>query len=100
MKKSLLLTLLMLTASIASAQSKIAIDWADIPAETFTMGSPATEKGRGNLEAQHQVIQVPFKLAIVKLQLNSLRRLLTAPGIKLQQIKKVTAIFCLQAGPW
>lgn len=47
----------------ASAQVKPAIEWIDIPAGTFTMGSPASEIDRNGYEIQHQVTLSAFKMS-------------------------------------
>jgi formylglycine-generating enzyme required for sulfatase activity/tRNA A-37 threonylcarbamoyl transferase component Bud32 len=41
----------------------LAIDWADIPAGTFTMGSPRSEADRGDEETQHEVTLDGFKMS-------------------------------------
>jgi sulfatase modifying factor 1 len=48
--------------SSSQAQRPI-IEFVDIPAGTFTMGSPATEKGRVDDEVQHQVTLSAFKMS-------------------------------------
>ena len=42
---------------------KPVIEWVDIPAGTFTMGSPVTESGRLEDEAGHQVTLKGFKMS-------------------------------------
>jgi formylglycine-generating enzyme required for sulfatase activity/tRNA A-37 threonylcarbamoyl transferase component Bud32 len=42
---------------------ELAIEWADIPAGTFTMGSPQSEDGRGENEMQHDVTLDGFKMS-------------------------------------
>jgi sulfatase modifying factor 1 len=98
MKKSLLLTLLMLTASIASAQPKIPIDWADIPAGTFTMGSPATEKGRGNLEAQHQVTLSAFQISKNEITIEQFKTFIDSTGYKTTADKEGNSYFLSSGG--
>jgi formylglycine-generating enzyme required for sulfatase activity len=39
------------------------IEWVDIPGGTFIMGSPEDEEGRGDDEAQHEVIISAFKMS-------------------------------------
>jgi serine/threonine protein kinase len=41
----------------------IDIEWSDIPAGSFTMGSPSTEKERGEYETQYQVTLTAFKIS-------------------------------------
>ncbi len=43
---------------------KPTIEWANIPAGTFTMGSPTNEFGREEDESQHQVTLSSFKMSI------------------------------------
>ena len=45
------------------AVSKPEIEWASIPAGSFTMGSPASEVSRGNDETQHQVTLSAFRIS-------------------------------------
>lgn len=63
--KNLLVLLLFLIfdTSTLFAQNKPVIEWVDIPAGTFVMGSPVTEKGREDNEAQHQVTLSAFKMS-------------------------------------
>jgi formylglycine-generating enzyme required for sulfatase activity len=48
---------------IASAQTKPVIEWVDIPAGTFLMGSPKTEFDRSEYEIQHQVTLSAFSMS-------------------------------------
>ena len=43
--------------------NNVTIEWATIPAGTFTMGSPETEVDRGYYEEQHQVTLSGFKMS-------------------------------------
>jgi formylglycine-generating enzyme len=45
------------------SHSKPIIEFVDIPAGTFMMGSPATEQGRRDDEVQHKVTVSPFKMS-------------------------------------
>ena len=47
----------------AVSQTKVQIDWVDIPAGTFTMGSPADEPERYSDEGQHQVSLSGFDMS-------------------------------------
>jgi formylglycine-generating enzyme len=47
----------------AMAQTKPNIEWVDIPAGTFTMGSPATEVERSDNETLHQVALSAFMMS-------------------------------------
>jgi len=44
-------------------QGKPAIEWVDIPAGTFTMGSPVSETSRHSDETQHQVTLSAFRMS-------------------------------------
>lgn len=46
----------------AATQTKPTIEWANIPAGTFTMGSPTGEVDRVSAETQHQVTLSAFKM--------------------------------------
>lgn len=43
--------------------TKLHIEWVDIPAGTFIMGSPTNEEGRGDDEIQHEVTLSAFKMS-------------------------------------
>lgn len=47
----------------SSPSKKPVIEWTNIPAGTFTMGSPATEVSRETDETQHQVTLSAFKMS-------------------------------------
>ena len=51
------------TTNRASSKNKPVIEFADIPAGTFTMGSPVTEQGRQDDEIQHEVTLSAFKMS-------------------------------------
>lgn len=63
MKIIFLILSLMSLGLFAPAQTKPAIDWVDIPAGTFTMGSPKSEFDRSDYEIQHQVTLSAFKMS-------------------------------------
>ena len=66
MRKNVLVTfLLFLTILISNAigQEKPVIEWVDIPAGTFKMGSPSDEPKRKDDEIQHQVTLNAFKMS-------------------------------------
>ena len=46
-----------------SAQTRPAVEWVNIPAGTFTMGSPTGEFSRSFEESQHQVTLSAFKMS-------------------------------------
>jgi len=57
------LFLLMIFGLFTTAQNKPIIEWVDIPAGTFTMGSPTSEFDRSHYEIQHQVTLSAFKMS-------------------------------------
>jgi formylglycine-generating enzyme required for sulfatase activity len=62
MKNSIvLLFILMFQVSLVFSQTKPTIEFVEIPAGTFTMGSPTTEVDRYADEVQHQVTVSAFK---------------------------------------
>jgi formylglycine-generating enzyme len=63
-----------------SAQTRPDIKWADIPAGTFTMGSPLTEVNRKSDEIQHQVTLSAFKISRHEITLAEFRRFIDATG--------------------
>ena len=50
-------------ATTTTAATKVPIEWVNIPAGTFTMGSPANEPERYDDEIQHQVTLKAFKMS-------------------------------------
>ncbi|MEI6346883.1 MAG: formylglycine-generating enzyme family protein [Bacteroidota bacterium] len=63
MKKIVLLFVACLAAANLSAQTKPTIEWANIPAGTFSMGSDISEVARRDNEVQHQVTINAFKMS-------------------------------------
>jgi formylglycine-generating enzyme len=63
MKKNFLVLTFMSLWLFAAAQNKPAIEWAEIPAGTFAMGSPTSEVGRNSNETQHQLTLSAFKMS-------------------------------------
>jgi formylglycine-generating enzyme required for sulfatase activity len=63
MKKNFLILSFISFGLLATAQTKPTIEWASIPAGTFTMGSPTGEVGRNEDETQHQVTLSAFKMS-------------------------------------
>ena len=68
---AILISFILLTSYGCAAQitetktttNNVTIEWATIPAGTFTMGSPATEVNREDNETQHQVTLSAFKMS-------------------------------------
>ena len=52
-----------ITETKTNTTNNVTIEWATIPAGTFTMGSPATEVNREDNETQHQVTLSGFKMS-------------------------------------
>lgn len=64
MKKSVfVVSMLTFFVSVSFAQIKPSIEWVDIPAGTFTIGSPTSELDRANDETQHLVTLSAFKMS-------------------------------------
>jgi formylglycine-generating enzyme len=74
---SLMVTLL-ITTSVTS--QKPTIEWASIPAGTFTMGSPASEVGRDANETQHQVTLSAFKMSRHEITVTQFKAFVDATG--------------------
>ena len=68
-----------LIATTVSTQ-KPAVEWADIPAGTFTMGSPMTEVDRKDSETQHQVILSAFKMSKYEVTVEQFKSFVDATG--------------------
>jgi len=63
MKKNILSLVFVSLVLFATAQTKPTIEWANIPAGTFIMGSPTSEVDRSLGETQHQVTLSAFKMS-------------------------------------
>ena len=61
---------------------KPVIDWAFIPAGTFTMGSPRNEVGRTKDEIQHQVTLSAFKMSKQEVTVKQFKAFVDATGYK------------------
>jgi formylglycine-generating enzyme len=66
-------------ASSVSAQKPV-IEWADIPAGTFTMGSPKSEIDRGGDETQHRVTLSAFKMSKYLITVEQFKSFVDATG--------------------
>ena len=65
-----------------SAQTRPEIEWANIPAGTFTMGSPPNEVNRKDDEIQHQVTLSAFKMSRYEITVAQFRDFIDATGYK------------------
>ena len=64
MKRTFFIFILLLLLNGATyGQEKPIIEWSEIPADTFIMGSPLTEFNRNADEIQHEVILSAFKMS-------------------------------------
>lgn len=61
---------------------KPSIEWASIPAGTFTMGSPTSEAFRGADETQHQVTLSAFKMSKHEITVGQFKAFVDATGYK------------------
>ena len=77
--KSLFFVILTMSFTAVVAQ-KPKIEWADIPAGTFTMGSPATEVDRGTDEIQHQVSLSAFKMSKTEITVAQFKAFVESTG--------------------
>jgi formylglycine-generating enzyme required for sulfatase activity len=69
----------LLLSTTVPAQKPI-IEWANIPAGTFTMGSPATEVDRNEDETQHQVTLSAFKMSKYEVTIAQFKAFIDATG--------------------
>ena len=61
-------------------QTKPNIEWVDIPAGTFTMGSPETEVDRNKDETQHKVTLSAFKMSKYEITVAQFKAFVDATG--------------------
>ena len=81
LKKLITIFIIMLVISTVSAQ-KPTIEWANIPAGTFTMGSPISEPEREDCETQHTVILSAFKMSKYEITVGQFKAFVDATGYK------------------
>jgi len=80
--KSLLTIFVPMLIAINVDAQKPVIEWANIPAGTFTMGSPVTEEGRDTNETQHQVTLSAFKMSKYEITVGQFKAFVDATGYK------------------
>lgn len=80
MKRNLFIFAFISLGLFATAQTKPAIEWACIPAGTFSMGSPASEVSRGSDEIQHQVTLSAFKMSKHEITVAQFKAFVNATG--------------------
>lgn len=78
--KSLIAILVTLQIATTVSAQKPAIEWASIPAGTFTMGSPASEVGRNANETQHVVTLSAFKMSKYEVTVVQFKAFVDASG--------------------
>ncbi len=61
-------------------KNRPAIQWVEIPAGTFTMGSPVSEAGRKKDETQHQVTLDAFKISKFEITVAQFKEFVDATG--------------------
>ena len=71
----------MFVITTVSAQ-KPAIEWANVPAGTFTMGSPVSEPERENCETQHVVTLSAFKMSKYEITVGQFKAFVDATEYK------------------
>jgi len=64
------------------AQSRPVIEWADIPAGTFMMGSPPAEASRKNDETQYKVTLSAFKMSRYEITVAQFKAFIDATGYR------------------
>lgn len=82
MQKFLFIQLLIILSFVVRAQTKPTIEWVDIPAGTFTMGSPDTEFDRNGLEYEHQITLSAFKMSKYEVTFDQYDKFCEATGRK------------------
>ena len=73
-----LIVTLLITTTVCS--QKPAIDWVNIPAGTFTMGSPTDEVGRDADETRHQVTLSAFRMSKQEITVAQYKTFIDATG--------------------
>ena len=80
--KSLIAIMVTLLIATTVAAQKPSIEWASIPAGTFTMGSPIDEADRADDETQHQVTLSAFKMSKQEVTVVQFKAFVDATGYK------------------
>jgi sulfatase modifying factor 1 len=80
MKENLFILAFICFGLYATPQSKPTIEWADIPAGTFTMGSPIDEEGRNSNETPHQVTLSPFRISKFEITVAQFQKFIESTG--------------------
>ena len=76
----LISTVFAMLVSITVSAQKPLIHWANIPAGTFTMGSPLAEAERDSNEIQHQVTLSAFKMSKYEVTVRQFKAFVDATG--------------------
>ena len=88
MKNSLLLLGFMSLWISGCTQAKQNIDWVEIPAGTFIMGSPTNEVDRDSRETQHQVTISAFRMSKFEVTLGQFKTFIDSTGFVTDADKK------------
>jgi len=88
MKNSLLLLGFMSLWISGCTQAKQNIDWVEIPAGTFIMGSPTNEVDRDSRETQHQVTISAFRMSKFEVTLGQFKAFIDSTGFVTDADKK------------
>lgn len=79
-KKSILVVFLTMLFTISVSAQKPTIEWANIPAGTFIMGSPESEVKRVKDETQHKVTLDAFKMSKHEITIAQFKAFIVATG--------------------
>lgn len=79
---TIILTALVFIGISSCTKSKPAIDWVDIPAGSFIMGSPETEVNRKDDEKQHPVTLSAFKMSKFEITVGQFNAFVNETGYK------------------
>lgn len=82
-----------------TAQNQPVIDWVDIPAGTFMMGSPKSETGRNSLEVEHKVTLGAFKMSKYEITIEQFKSFIEATGYVTDADKGTDGIMGSEVGP-
>jgi formylglycine-generating enzyme len=80
MKNFLIVLGLLIIWTFSGAQKKPKIEWIEIPAGEFMMGSPATELGKSGMEIQHQVTLSAFRMSKYEITVTQFKAFVEATG--------------------
>jgi formylglycine-generating enzyme required for sulfatase activity len=90
--KSLVMFVSTLLINFTLSAQKPEIEWSEIPAGTFMMGSPKNEIGHSSKENQHKVTLKAFKMSTYEITVGQFKTFIDATGYKTDADKNIGGV--------